>query len=121
MSKHYLAENQVCLRPMRAVDSWSSAPAGGVLKAAGTRGGALLDQSASDDGDILAGAESPTGGRERGPRGGCAQVSDGGVARQRESTCNGLIPMPTSAFAPSWAAVAVALLATVAVHRSSVA
>ena len=37
-----------------------------------------------------------------------------GVARQRESTCNGLIPMPTSAFALGWAAVAVALLATIA-------
>ena len=43
-----------------------------------------------------------------------AQVSYG-VTRQRESTCNGRIPMPTSAFALGWAAVGVALLATVVV------
>jgi hypothetical protein len=43
-----------------------------------------------------------------------AQVSYG-VTRQREGTCNGLIPMPTSVFELGWAAVAVALLATVTV------
>jgi hypothetical protein len=37
-----------------------------------------------------------------------------GTTHQRGSTCNGLIPMPTSAFALGWAAVAVALLATIA-------
>ncbi|MGI8647074.1 MAG: hypothetical protein DLM55_03565 [Acidimicrobiales bacterium] len=57
-----------------------------------------------------------------------AQVSYG-VARQRESTCNGQIPMSTSAFVLGWAAVAAALLATVVllagqwwrdpIHRSS--